>query len=449
MGFSKTITFSAGILAASSAFSYAFGLLRDRLLAGQFGASAELDVFNSSFIIPDFIMNSFAAALTTAFIPVFALWLYKKGEKQAWELTNLILYLIAGLILISAILVLIFAPWLCKLISPGFDDYRYSLLINTTRIMLLSPVFFSLSILFGSALQGLKKFISYAISPVLYNMGICGGIYFLAPKFGIYGAIYGVLIGAFCHMLIRFIELIYSGWQPIYIQKHWDGVREVIKLMIPRAVSLFLVNFNLWVYNAIASTLAIGSISIFNLTRNFQSMPVSLIGIAYGTALLPSLASHFAKNDTREFKKDLSKTIKYVLLLSIPATIILMIIAKPIVRIFLGTGKFDAEAVAATGLMLSIFALAIPFESLQHILARAFYARHDTITPVKITIIATIVNIIASYGFTKLIGVNGLALGFICYSITQVLLLYCTAGTHGPHFAFRAGFLSADRSAVK
>lgn len=423
MKFSRTINFAAGILATSSAASYGFGLLRDRMLARQFGASAELDVFNSSFIIPDFIMNSFAAALTTAFIPVFALWLHKKGEKQAWELTNILLYLISGLIFAAAILVFFFAPWLCKLISPGFDQERYLMLIKATRLMLISPMLFSLSILFGSALQGLKKFISYALSPVLYNIGIVCGIYFLAPKYGIYGAIYGVLIGAFFHMLIRLMELLHSGWKPVYLKKHWDGVWEVIKLMIPRAIGLFLVNFNLWIYNAIASTLAIGSISIFNLTRNFQSMPVSLIGIAFGTALLPALATHFAKDNAMEFKKDLNRTIKHVLLLTIPATIGMIILAKPIVKIFLGTGKFDAEAVAATGLMLMIFSLSIPLESLQHILARAFYARHDTITPVKITIVATIVNALASYGFTKLIGVNGLALGFISYSLAQVVLL--------------------------
>lgn len=423
MKFNRTISFGAGILAMSSVASYAFGLLRDRLLASQFGASASLDVFNSSFIIPDFIMNSFAAALTTAFIPVFTLWLHKKGEKQAWELTNLILCIISGLILVAAILVFFFAPWLCKLISPGFDQERYLMLIKATRLMLLSPIFFSLSILFGSALQGLKKFISYALSPVLYNIGIVGGIYFLAPRYGIYGAIYGVLIGAFCHMLIRLIELLFSGWKPIYLKKHWDGVKDVVKLMIPRAVSLILVNFNLWIYNAIASTLAIGSISIFNLTRNFQSMPVSVIGIAFGTALLPALATHFAQDNAIEFKKDLNRTIKNVLLLTIPATIGMIVLAKPIVKIFLGTGKFDAQAVAATGLMLMIFSLSIPLESLQHILARAFYAQHDTITPVKITIIATIVNALASYGFTKLIGINGLALGFISYSFTQVVLL--------------------------
>lgn len=419
----QTITFSAMILAGSSFFSYAFGLLRDRLLASQFGASAELDVFNSSFIIPDFIMNSVAAALTTAFIPIFTLWLHNKGQKKAWELTNILLFLITGTVFICTILVFLTAPWLCRLISPGFDEIRYSMLVKTTRLMLLSPVFFSLSILFGSALQGLKKFISYALSPVLYNLGIVCGIYFLAPKYGIYGAIDGVLIGAFLHMFIRLLELLKSGWQIKYFYQHWDGVKDVIKLMIPRAVSLILVNFNLWIYNAIASTLAIGSISIFNLTRNFQSLPVSLIGIAFGTALLPSLSIHFAKKDFINFNKDLKKIIKQVLFLSIPATILLIIIAKPLVHFFLGTGKFDSTAVAATGLMLSIFALSIPFESIQHILARAFYARHDTLTPVKITIIATVINALTSYGFTKLMGINGLAIGFICYSLTQVILL--------------------------
>lgn len=423
MKLSRTISFGAGLLALSSIGSYALGLLRDRLLAGQFGASAELDVYNASFLIPDFIMSLFVAALTAAFVPVFTDLRHKHNIKKSWQLTNTLLFLITIVILSSAIVGFFLTPWLTKIIAPGFNESSYLLLVNTTRLMLISPILFSLSILFGSALMGLRRFIAYALSPILYNLSIVLGLYFLAPQYGIYGAIIGVLIGAFSHMLIRLIELLISGWHIKYIGWNFSDVKKIIKLMIPRAIGLLTWQANLWIYTAIASGLTVGSIAIFNLARNFQSLPVSLFGIAFATALLPALASHYAKQDKKTFRKDLSKTIRQVLFFTIPAALALIVLSKPLVSFFLGTGKFSEEAIVITGIMLAVFACSVPLESLQHVLARGFYARHNTVTPVLITISATIINIIVSLSMVKFIGIYGLAVGFLSYSTIQVVLL--------------------------
>ncbi|MFH0819104.1 MAG: murein biosynthesis integral membrane protein MurJ [Patescibacteria group bacterium] len=423
MKFNKSISFGAGLLAVSSIGSYGFGLLRDRLLAGQFGASTELDIYSASFLIPDFIMNLFVAALTVAFVPVFSSWRKKQCENSAWELTNHLLYLITFIIVIAAVIIYFFTPFLTKLIAPGFNEISRATLINTSRLMLISPILFSLSIIFGSALQGLRRFTAYALSPILYNLAICLSLYFLAPKYGIYGAIIGVLIGVLIHFLIRLIESFWSGWRLKYFKPHWPGVIKVIKLMLPRSIALIAWQANLWIYTAIASGLAVGSIGIFNIARNFQSLPVSLFGIAFATSMFPALADHFADEKISEFRDDLSKTIRQVLFFTIPASMALVILARPIVNFFLGTGKFDEQAVITTGIVLSIFAMSIPFESLQHLLARGFYARHDTITPVKITIFASLINILISFIVAQFMGVIGLAFGFIGYAITQVLLL--------------------------
>lgn len=423
MKISQGISFGAGLLAISSITSYALGLLRDRLLAGQFGASAELDVYSASFLIPDFIMNLFAAALTAAFIPIFCEFKHKYSLKHSWQLINSVLYLIAGAIFVSIIIGFFAAPWLTKLIAPGFDQASHALLINTTRLMLISPLLFSLSILFGSALMGLRRFIAYALSPVFYNLSIVLGLYFLAPEYGIYGAIIGVLIGAFVHMLVRIIALGIAGWRINYLAWHFKEIKKIIKLMIPRTIGLITWQGNLWVYTAIASGLAVGSVGIFNLARNFQSLPVSLFGIAFATALFPVLANNYAEQNKKEFRVHLSKTIRQVLFFTIPATLALIVLAKPLVGFFLGGNKFTPEAVAITAVMLAIFACSVPLESLQHVFARGFYARQNTVTPVLITLCATTINIVVSLIAVQYIGVYGLAMGFICYSLTQVVLL--------------------------
>lgn len=429
MKLSRTISVSAGILAASSVASYAFGLLRDRLLASQFGASAELDVFNASFLVPDAIMTLFGAALTTAFIPVFSNWWHEQGETATWQLVNTVLRIIGIGIIITIIVAWLAMPWLTLLLAPGFTGDQHALLTSTTRVMLLSPLFFSISVLFGSALQGLRRFISYAVSPVLYNLGIVFGILVLSKPFGIHGVIYGVVIGAALHMLIRLIELRYSGWtfsvgtsSTHRITQH-PGLRETVRLMIPRMLALLIWQGNLWFYTAMASHLFIGSIAIFNLARNFQSLPVSLFGIALATAVFPALASTYVQKKADAFAHDISKAIRQLLFFTLPAAVGMMVLAEPLVTTFLGSGKFTGSAIIATSVTLAVFSMSIPLESLQHMLSRAFFAQHDARTPLYITMAASVANVIVSLLAMQWFYVSGLAFGFVAYSAVQVILL--------------------------
>ncbi|MFA6027799.1 MAG: murein biosynthesis integral membrane protein MurJ [Patescibacteria group bacterium] len=429
MKLNKSIGYGAFILAASTILSYGLGLLRDRGLTGAFGAGYELDIYNASFLLPDFIMSSFGAALTAAFVPVFTTLRQKEGDRKSWELTNSVFSLINMVLLVGIILAAIAAPIIAKIVAPGFDAEKQNILVQTTRIMLISPFLFSFSTLFGNALQSLRRFISYALSPILYNAGIIIGIYFFVPRFGLFGAIYGVLIGAFLHLLVRLIEIIYTGWnlrfRNQYFFKPWQQpeIKKMIRLIIPRALDLLIWQINLWSYTAIASSIAYGSIAIFNLARNFQSMPVSFFGIAFATSMFPALAASFAEKNKPKFIEDLTKTIRQVLFFTLPAAAGMAVLGKPLVSFFLQNGKFTDEAVASTGLVLAVFALSIPLESLQYLLTRGFYAQHNTKTPVLVTIIATIINISVSYVASKFLGTTGLALGFICYTSTQVILL--------------------------
>lgn len=442
-----SIGVQASWLAAASAASYIGGLVRDRLLAAQFGAGAELDVYNSAFLIPDIIMNLFAAALTAAFIPVFTQWQHKEGMTSAWQMTNVLISCLVVVMFSVCVLAFFLMPWLTPLIAPGFDETAQRLLISTSRLMLLSPLAFALSTAIGAALQGVNRFFSYALSPVLYNIGIILGIIFLAPRFGIRGVVIGVVSGAALHMLIRLLELLKTGWRWQW-RLEWThpALRQTVRLMLPRVAGLLTVQGNLWIYNALASTLVVGSIAVFNLARNFQSLPVSFFAIALATVIFPQLSAHFAATEQEKLVQLADRAIRQLAYCTLPAAAGMIMLAYPLVATFLGSGKFDEAAVAATSMTLAIFALSIPFESIQHILARVFYAQHDTVTPVKIALLGLAVNAMVCVGTVRLLGVLGLALGFTATAASQVIVLIIALRRRGQRVVQRGTVFSVFKS---
>lgn len=420
----RSVAVQAAWLAGTSVASYILGLIRDRVLAAQFGAGVELDVYNSAFLIPDLIMNIFAAALTTAFIPVFTKLWTKQGEATAWRVTNALLTALVGVMIVVLGLAFITMPWLVQAVAPGFDSAGHTLLIQTSRLMLLSPLGFSLSIAIGCALQGRHRFFTYALSPVVYNLTIIISIVLLAPNYGVMGAITGVAAGAFVHAGVRFLELLRTGFKP-WPKRPWGepALIETIRLMLPRIAGLLAVQANLWIYNALASLLGEGNISIFNFARNFQSLPVSLFGIALATVLFPRLSEHFAHDQPNNIITLGQRATRQLLFLTLPAMVGMMLVAYPLVKLLLGSGEFDDRAVTATSIALMVFALSIPLESIQHILARIFYAQHNVKTPVKIALLGAVINAVVCVVAMQWLSVYGLALGFVVTALSQVVLL--------------------------
>lgn len=416
---------NAIILAGTSAGSYIFGLVRDRLLAQSFGASRAVDIFNSAFLLPDLIMNLFAAALTTAFIPVFASLLKKEDDAAAFRAANSVLTVVLVALLSINIVALIAMPLITPLIAPGFSAADLATLTSTSRWMLLSPLLFGLSTLFGAVLQGQHRFIAYALSPMLYNVGIVLGIVLFAPRFGVHGVIAGVLIGAGLHLFIRVLASIRLGYYPKLQRTAFQdaAVVRTLKLMGPRIIGLLAVQGSLWTFNAIGSTLTAGSVAVFNFARNFQSLPVSFIGIAIATVLFPLLAADAAAQRTEQLVSNSKAAIRTILLFTLPAMVGMIFVSNPLITVFLGGGEFDATAIQRTTITLMVFALAIPLESLQHILARMFYAQHDTRTPALISVLGAAVNVIVCLLGAWFFGVVGLAIGFVVMSAVIDLLL--------------------------
>lgn len=405
---SKTIFSATFVLATAAVISRALGLFRDRLLAGRFGAGDELDIYYAAFRLPDLIFSILImGAISSALIPVFAEY-FRKDKEESWRLINNVVNLAFLSLVIIAAALAILAPKLMSLVAPGFSGAKKEMTIALTRIMFLSPCILGLSSIFSGILQYFHRFFVYALAPIMYNIGIIIGILVFVPVWGLMGLAWGVVLGAILHMLIQLPSAIYSGfsWKPILALSH-KGLRKIIKLMIPRTIGLAGSQINFLVITAIASTLASGSIAVFNLANNLQYVPIGVFGIAFATAAFPALAKSFAQKNKKSFSKNFSSAFSQILFLIIPISALLFILRAQIVRIILGTGKFGWVDTRLTAAAIGIFTISIFAQSLIPLLSRAFYAFHNTRTPVLISLLSIVLNIGFSFLFVWALNDSG------------------------------------------
>jgi putative peptidoglycan lipid II flippase len=426
------------VLTATSALSYAFGLLRDRTLAGAFGASGARDVYEAAFIIPDILFNLFlAGALVSAFVPVFTELRVKNQKKEADELAGGILILGTLLLLVVGVIVFLFARPLAALVGPGFSPEKQTELTTLTRLMLLSPMLFLISNLFGSMLLSTERFLAYGLSPILYNLGIVGGALFLAPSLGIRGVVLGTLSGAVLHAGVRAIGIWRGHVRLTPTLRITPALRRVVLLMLPRVLGLTAGQTQLWAFLAIGSTLGEGAVTMNNLARNFQSFPVSILGIAFATSLFPVLSKSGSVGDGTTYTRDLRRGILLTLAAVLPAAALLYVLREQIIAFFLGTGAFGPEAVERTAAVLGVYTLSIPFESLVHVLARGFYALQNTLLPMLVNLVAIVVSVGTALFLTPQLGITGVPAGFAAGTALQALMLGIVLRWYAPR-ALRA-----------
>ncbi|MFC1686678.1 murein biosynthesis integral membrane protein MurJ, partial [Patescibacteria group bacterium] len=392
----------------------------------MFGAGDELDAYFAAFRIPDFLLNLLIlGAFSAAFIPVFTDLISRKKKKHAFLVANSVLNLILMVMLALSVIVLVFAPQLMYLITPGFSPEKLDVTANLTRIMLLSPLLFGISTVIGGILNSYRKFFSYAIAPVMYNLGIILGTLIFVPHFGVYGLAMGVGIGALLHVLIQVPATLGTGfrYRPKLKIKDYFLIK-IGKLMLPRAAGLAVTQINLIVITVIASTLMAGSVAIFNFANDLQNLPVSLFGISFAIAVFPTLARNASLKQFKKFNHNFSHTFRQITFLIVPAAVGLFLLRAQIVRLVLGSGKFDWEDTYYTAATLGLFCIGLIGQALIPLVARAFYALQDTKTPVFISISSVILNIGLSLLFVRMMGVVGLALAFSISSLINAALLY-------------------------
>lgn len=414
----------SAILAVTTILSYALGLLRDRMFATTFGASRALDAYNAAFTLPDLILNIFVAgALTAAFVPIFTDLTTSEKHNEAKEFINSVINGSLLVVFAAGILVFAFAPQLSRLIVPGFDEAARQAFIKLTRILLLSPIIFSISNTLGNIILTHQRYFWFGISASLYNVGIILGTIFLVPYFGIYGVAIGTVAGALLHLISRLVGLGYHHRYHPKISFNPD-YRRFIRLMLPKVIGQPLEQLTFLGFTVIASTIGAGSIAILNFARNFQSMPVNTIGITIALTAFPILTRLSSREQQNEFRHEISFSIKTMLAIAIPAAIVIYLIRNPLISFFLGGGAFDENAIRLTGATLGIFAISVPTESMTHVISRGFYALKDSLTPVVVGLGGLILAVVLGYVFSRSMGIEGLALGFVIGSVLKTAVLY-------------------------
>lgn len=422
---SSSVASAAFVIAMAGILSRVLGLLRDRILASHFGAGDALDIYYAAFRVPDLIYNLLIlGALSAAFIPVFTSLIAKDEENEAWELVNVFLTIALIFLIILAGIFALFAPQLMKLITPGFQAEKLQGVIMLTRIMFLSPIFLGISGIFGGILNSFKRFLIYSLAPIMYNLGIIFGAIYLVKPFGIAGLAWGVVLGAFLHMAIQYpnVKIVGLKYFPRLNFKN-KNLRRVITLMIPRTMGLAVTQINLLIVTIIASTLAAGSLAIFNFANNLQSFPLGIFGIPFALAVFPILSHHAAREERDIFIHNFSKTFRQILFFIIPASVLILVLRAQIVRIVLGSGKFDWTDTILTFQALGIFAVSLFAQSTIPLLARSFYALHNTKVPFLTGIISEAFNLAAALILSRYYGILGLVWAFSLASVVNMFLL--------------------------
>lgn len=425
-----SILSAASIIMATLMLSKILGLVRDRMLAHVFTPD-KIDIFWAAFRLPDSIFQIIIlGALSVAFIPVFTEHLEDKGKEDAFEMARAVLNVFLAIFILITILIYIFAqPLIATFIAPGFTPDMQLQVVALTRIILFGQVILVLGSFFIGISQSFQRFIIPSLSPVFYNLGIILGIIFLSKNFGIIGAAYGVVIGALLHAAVQ-LPLVWSlGFRFKLSLKFFNqGVREIMQLVSVRTIGLAAEQINETIGLALATLASIGSVTFLTFAQHLQVVPIGLFGATLAQAALPVLSAERARGKIEEFKITILTTLHQILFLTLPATAILIIIRIPVVRLVFGARQFNWEATVLTGATLAFLAIGLSAQAISLLLVRGFYALKDTRTPVVVSLIAVVLNIVLSVYAIVVLKFDVWSIGFAnsISAILSAVLLFWT-----------------------
>ncbi len=379
------------------------GFLRDRLLASHFGASTTLDLYYAAFRVPDFIFIWSASAVSLSVLIPFLTRKLQESKGAAREFLDTVFTAFFLSIVIVSALAMALAPYLVSLLFPGFGAKEGVEVVLLMRIMLLQPIFLGISNLFASVTQLERRFFVYAVSPILYNFGIIIGIFFLYPVFGLSGLAYGVVLGAMLHLLVQIPVIIRSGLLPrLSLRINWREVREVALVSFPRTFALSAQNIAVLVLTALGSLLGAGSIAVFNLSWNLQSVPLGVVGASYSLSAFPMLSGFWGAGEHSKFLSTVSSSLRHIIFWSFPALALFIVLRAQIVRTVLGAGAFDWDDTRLTAAALALFAVSIVAQGILLLFTRAYYAGGKTRAPVLIALSGALVTVVSAFFFVHL-----------------------------------------------
>ena len=442
---------AAGVVGFFTFLSRILGLVRDMVVAGLFGSGMAADAFFVAFRIPNLLRRLFAeGSLTIAFIPVFTEYLTQKSRKDAFEMARVVLTILSLALVIVTLLGIFFAQWIVRIQAFGFGGtgVKYELTVWLTRITFPYIFFISLVAFFMGVLNSLKHFATPAAAPIFLNIGIIGGAFFISPhlKEPIVGVAIWVFLGGVLQVALQIPSVMKSGLglAPRWFPGH-PAVRRIGRLMLPAVFGSAVYQFNQFMGTLLATFLPEGSVSWLYYADRVVQFPLGVFAIAISTAALPSLSGHAARKDLHEFNKTLSHALRLVFFITLPAMAGLIVLGKPIVYVLFQRGAFSYASTLMTREALFYYTLGLWAFSGIRILVSAFYALQDTKTPVKVAVVALVVNVGASLALMGTLRHGGLALALSIASSVQFGLLAFLLLKRLPDLALRPVITSAAR----
>lgn len=395
---------AALILALSALASQVLALIRDRLLARQFGTGELLDIYYASFRIPDILFVSVASFVSvTVIIPFLVRAMDTGGNDAARRFLDSIFTIFFGMMVGVSVIAFFAIPVLAPIVAPGFSDEAREQYVLLSQILLLSPFFLGLSNLFGSITQTSRRFFVYAISPLLYNVGIIIGILFLYPLLGLPGLVWGVILGALMHFLLQIPVVSREGLLPRFTAKlNLKEAYEVAKISLPRTLTLGMQQFVILILIALASREVVGSIAVFTFSFNLQSIPLSIIGVSYSVAAFPTLSKLFGSGNRSEFVTQVSVATRHIIFWSLPITALFIVLRAQIVRVILGSGLFNWTSTRLVAAALGLFALSVVAQGLVLLFVRSYYAGGATRKPLFINLVCSSLTVVLALFLTYL-----------------------------------------------
>jgi putative peptidoglycan lipid II flippase len=405
---------AAYLLGFFALLSQILGFFRDRLLAANFGAGEALDIYYAAFRVPDLIFIWSASMVSLSVLIPFLSKKREEGGMAARAFLDSVFSAFFIFILLVSVIAFLFAPNLSSLFFPGFAEEALSATTRLMRIMLLQPLLLGISNLFASVTQLERRFFVYAVSPILYNLGIIVGVFFLYPVIGLSGLAWGVVLGALLHLGIQIPVIARSKLLPRpRFLLDVVAVRDVFLTSLPRTLALSFQNGTVLLLTAFGSLLGAGSIAVFNLSWNLQSVPLSIVGASYSIAAFPTLAGLWAKGERGVFVSTLAVAVRHILFWSMPALVLFIVLRAQIVRAVLGSGAFDWSDTRLTAAALALLAVSVVAQSISLLFTRGYYAAGRSRAPLLIALAAALATLLSAFLFSKLFSGAPLARYFL------------------------------------
>lgn len=437
---------AALLLSVSFILSRVLGLLRTSVIAAIFGNSTAVQAYVAAFRIPDamFMLVS-GGALASAFVPMFAGLLEQGEEEEAWKTASTVLNTVTLALAALAAVAWVFAPQIMDLLVQGYSPGERSLTVDLTRIMLLQPIFLGAAAIITSILQTYNRFVLTALAPLLYNLCVIGGALIFGPSRGVGALAWAVVAGALAQVLVQVPGLWGEATRRYRLTVDWSSrnAREVLRLFGPRIIGLAAFQAMLFITLYLAAGLPRGMVGAINYAWILMYSPVGALGTAAATAIFPTLSRMSEVDNLPAVRRTVNRSLRLILFLSLPASMGLLVLRRPIVNLLLNHGTqwmfMDTEQ---TAFALLFFSLALTPLAAIEVLARVFYAVRDTVTPVRIAVVAVgldaALSIVLVHVLPRTSGQGGLALATAVANALQAVWLAIALDERLPRIGLRS-----------